>query len=139
MLTHHSCSVRKTDTPHSPTAKELLKQNPFTPTATLAQAIVRHTPLLKELIAVREWLHDTAPAPHAPEIASTYWRFTKLHLLQAQRMVNKKELETLVNELDPDSPSRNGGKRTLAADDAVCFLLFSCQTYPLTIKLLIEL
>ncbi len=40
-------------------------------------------------------------------------------LLQGLRTGNKKEIETLVSELDPDAVNRDDGK-VLAGDDAVC-------------------
>ena len=109
-------SVRKTELKLPPTAQKLLEENPYTPTATLANSIVRHSPLLNELIVVREWLHESAPTPRAPEATNGYWKFTRLRLLQAQRMGNKKELNTLVKDLDPDGVERD--ERVLAADDA---------------------
>lgn len=109
-------SLRKTESKLPPSARELLEENPYTPTATLANSIIKHSPLLNELIVVREWLHDSAPAPRAPEAANGYWKFTRLRLLQAQRMGNKKELDTLVRDLDPDAVERDD--RVLAADDA---------------------
>ncbi|KAH8111554.1 107-domain-containing protein [Phellopilus nigrolimitatus] len=111
-------SARKTESTLPPTAKALLRQNPYTPTATLAQSILLHSPLLSELVVVREWLHDTAPEPHTPETAASYWKFTRLRLLQAQRTGNKKEVDTLVSELDPDAGNRNDGGKVLSADDA---------------------
>lgn len=75
--------------------------------------------LLNELVAVREWLHDNAPAPHPPEATTGYWKFTKHQLLQGLRSGNRKETEGLVTELDPDAPNREEGAKSLAADDAV--------------------
>ena len=77
-----------------------------------------HSPLLNELVVVREWLHDDAPPPRLPEATNGYWTFTKHRLLQGLRTGNKKEIETLVSELDPDAVNRDDGK-VLAGDDAV--------------------
>ncbi|THH10924.1 hypothetical protein EW145_g992 [Phellinidium pouzarii] len=111
-------SIRKTEPTLPPTTKTLLRQNPFTPTATLAHSIMCHVPLLKELVVVREWLHDSAPAPHPPEAATGYWKVTRLRLQQAQRTGDKKNFETLVTELDPDAGNREDNGRVLSADDA---------------------
>ncbi|KAI5120989.1 hypothetical protein M0805_000450 [Coniferiporia weirii] len=111
-------SVRKTEPSLPPTAKELLFENPFTPTATLAHSIMCHSPLLKELVIVREWLHDSAPAPHPPEATTGYWKFTRLRLQQAQRTGDRKEIDTLVSELDPDAGNREDNGKVLSADDA---------------------
>ena len=119
---------RKTAAPLPPTAHELLRDNPFTPTSTLAQSIMRHCPLLNELVIVREWLHDCAPAPIVPEAANGYWKFTKHRLTQAQRTGNRKDVETLVQELDPDAVNRDD-VRVLAADDAVSVVMFSTNIY----------
>src|SRR6266542_3226751 len=68
--------ARKTDSPSRPTARDLLLENPYTPTSTLAQAIIRASPMLSELIVVRDWLHETAPPPVPPEANTGYWKFT---------------------------------------------------------------
>ena len=102
-----------------PTARELLAQNPYTPTATLAQVTMKHSPFLGELVAVREWLHDSAPIPHPPEATTGYLKMTKARLLQALRTGNKKELDPLVTSLDPDAPNRESNGKGLSADDAV--------------------
>ncbi len=70
------------------------------------------------------WLHDDAPAPRLPEATTGYWNFTKHRLLQGLRTGNKKEIETLVSELDPDAVNRDDGK-VLAGDDAVCQMLIN--------------
>ena len=99
----------------------LLKENPYTPTHTLAQSIMKRSRLLNELVIVREWLHDSAPEPHLPEATIGYWNFTKHRVVHGRRMGNKKDLDTLVAELDPDAVNRDDG-RVLSADDAVCFV-----------------
>ncbi|EJC99448.1 uncharacterized protein FOMMEDRAFT_148674 [Fomitiporia mediterranea MF3/22] len=116
-------AVRTTEPTLPPSAKSLLRRNPYTPTSTLAQSILLHSPLLNELVIVREWLHDNAPPVRAPEDALGYWRFTKLRLQHAQRTGDKKDVESLVKEMDPDAINRedeeeSGGKRVLDADDA---------------------
>lgn len=78
-----------------------------------------HSPLLKELVIVREWLHDNAPRPRPPEAATGYWKFTRLRLEQARRINNSPDVDKLVIELDPDAGNREDNGRVLAADDAV--------------------
>lgn len=78
-----------------------------------------HSPLLKELVIVREWLHDNAPTPRPPEAATGYWKFTRLRLEQARRINNSPDVDKLVIELDPDAGNREDNGRVLAADDAV--------------------
>lgn len=115
-----------------PTARDLLAQNPYTPTATLAQVTMKHNPFLGELVAVREWLHDNAPVPHPPESTTGYWRMTKHRLLQGLRTENRKELAPLVSALDPDAPLRESNGKSLAADDAVRINIqkIAHHTYP---------
>lgn len=99
------------------TARDLLSENPYTPTSTLAQAIMHASPLLSELVVVREWLQDTAPPPQHPEATTGYWKFTKHGVMQALRMGGVPR-GGLVKEMDPDAVSRGDG-RMLAADDTV--------------------
>ncbi|EDQ98148.1 uncharacterized protein LACBIDRAFT_309794 [Laccaria bicolor S238N-H82] len=108
--------ARKTDPPSVPSARDLLYENPYTPTSTLAQAIMNSSPLLSELIVIREWLHETAPAPMHPEANTGYWKFTKHSVIQSIRMGNAHR-DGLVKEMDPDAPNREEG-RSLASDDA---------------------
>ena len=115
-------SLRKLAPQIYPSAQELLQHNPYTPTSELANAIMSSSSRLTELVAVREWLHETAPYPTIdPGPVTGYWTFTKYELLQNKRLGKGKERETaggLVLQLDPDSPNRGEG-RALAADDAV--------------------
>ena len=101
-----------------PSPQQLLRENPYTPTSTLAQAIMRSSRLFYELVIVREWLHDTAPPPPVPDAATGYWKFTKYQLMQALRTGNRMQSDGLVREMDPDAPNRDDA-RGLAADDAV--------------------
>ena len=109
-------SARKTESPRAPTAKELLLENPYTPTSTLAQAIMNASPLLAELIVVREWLQEAAPAPALPEATNGYWKFTKHTVMQNLRTGHGPR-EGLVSEMDPDAVNRGDGA-ALVADDA---------------------
>ena len=90
--------------------------NPYTPTSSLAQAILRASPLLTELVIVREWLHDTAAQPTIPEATTGYWSFTKHMLMQNQRMAAA-PAAGVVDALDPDATTKSGGH--LASNDAV--------------------
>ncbi|KAF7298503.1 Nuclear pore complex protein [Mycena kentingensis (nom. inval.)] len=108
--------ARKTEPPAMPTIRDLLAENPYTPTSTLAQAILHASPLLSELVAVREWLQDSAPLPQHPEATTGYWKFTKHGVMQARRMGGTGGRDGLVKEMDPDAVNRGDG-RTLAADD----------------------
>ncbi|KAJ7695686.1 nuclear pore protein 84/107 [Mycena rosella] len=107
--------ARKTEGPPAPTARDLLAENPYTPTSTLAQAIMHASPLLSELVVVREWLQDTAPPPQHPEATTGYWKFTKHGVMQALRLASGPR-DGLVREMDPDAVNRGDG-RMLAADD----------------------
>jgi hypothetical protein len=62
MLLQALMAARKTSAPQ-PT----FYSNPYTPTPTLTQAILRVSPLLTELVIVRKWLHDTVAQPSIPE------------------------------------------------------------------------
>ncbi|KAG2002400.1 nuclear pore complex protein [Coprinopsis cinerea AmutBmut pab1-1] len=107
---------RKIEPLPTTSARDLVAQNPYTPPSTLAQAIMDSSPLLSELVVVREWLQDTAPNPPHPEANTGYWKFTKHNVLQGLRTTNTYR-DGLVKELDPDAPNREEG-RSLAADDA---------------------
>ena len=74
------------------------------------------SPLLSELVVVREWLQETAPPPQHPEATTGYWKFTKHNILQTRR--SGKSVPGLVETMDPDSVVREKGK-ALALDDAV--------------------
>lgn len=94
--------------------------NPYTPPATLAQSIMHSSPLLSELVVVREWLHDSAPSPAGldPGATNGYWRFTRNAVLQGKR--TGKTGAGLVEELDPDAVNRDEvDEKGLAPDDAV--------------------
>ncbi|KAK0213959.1 nuclear pore protein 84/107 [Armillaria fumosa] len=108
--------TRKTEYPPFDTARDLLRENPYTPTSTVAQAIMNASPLLSELIVIREWLQETAPAPQHPEATTGYWTFTKHNVVQAARTAVGGR-SGLVKELDPDAVNRGDG-RALASDDA---------------------
>ncbi|KAI0668046.1 nuclear pore protein 84/107 [Trametes maxima] len=113
-------SLRKTTPPEFPNPRELLATNPYTPPATLAQSIMHSSPLLSELVVVREWLHDSAPSPTMldPGATNGYWRFTRNAVLQGKR--TGRTGAGLVGELDPDAVNRDGiEEKGLAPDDAV--------------------
>ncbi|KAG5640987.1 hypothetical protein DXG03_006451, partial [Asterophora parasitica] len=107
--------ARKTDPLALPAARDLLVENPYTPTSTLAQAIMNASPLLSELVVVREWLHETAPLPQHPEATTGYWKFTKHSVMQSLRM-GAGSRDGLVKRMDPDAVGRDEGKG-LALDD----------------------
>jgi len=113
----HTHRARKTETPPSQSAKELLLENPYTPTSTLVQAIMDSSPVLTELIVVREWLQETAPTPSPPEANTGYWKFTKHTIMQSLR-TGHTQRDGLVTEMDPDAVNRGDGA-ALAADDTV--------------------
>ncbi|KAI0773023.1 nuclear pore protein 84/107 [Trametes elegans] len=112
-------SLRKTSPPEFPHPRELLAANPYTPPATLAQSIMHASPLLSELVVVREWLHDSAPSPAVfdPGATNGYWRFTRNAVLQGKR--TGRVAPGLISELDPDAVNREGvEEKGLAPDDA---------------------
>ncbi|PPQ84939.1 hypothetical protein CVT25_004452 [Psilocybe cyanescens] len=108
--------ARLADLPPTQSAQDLLLENPYTPTSTLAQAILAVSPLLTELLVVREWLQETAPAPAPPEANTGYWKFTKHTIMQGVR-TGHGQREGLVSEMDPDAINRGDGA-ALAPDDA---------------------
>ncbi|RDB21680.1 hypothetical protein Hypma_011219 [Hypsizygus marmoreus] len=108
--------ARKTEPLPLPSARDLLGENPYTPTSTLAQAIMNASPLLSELVVVREWLQETAPLPQHPEATTGYWKFTKHSVMQSLRM-GAVHRDGLVKRMDPDAVNRDEG-RGLASDDA---------------------
>jgi nuclear pore complex protein Nup107 len=87
------------------------------------------SPLLTELIVVREWLQEIAPQPHHPEASTGYWKFTKHSVMQALRTGGGRR-DGLVKEMDPDAVNREEG-RALAADDSVSpyFTLYDLCVY----------
>ncbi|THH27911.1 hypothetical protein EUX98_g6279 [Antrodiella citrinella] len=122
--------LRKMAPPTFPSPQFLIATNPYTPPATLAQAIMHASPLLTELIVVREWLHETAPLDPGPGAATGYWKFTKYQLLQNARMgKGKQKAVALVSEMDPDAGTREDS--ALASDDtsydkALVQALYAC-------------
>ena len=54
-----------------------------------------------------------------PEDAMGYRKFTRSRLELAERTGDRKDVETLVAELDPDSINRENNGKVLSADDAV--------------------
>ncbi|KAG9312440.1 hypothetical protein JVU11DRAFT_6824 [Chiua virens] len=100
---------RKTEPEHHLNPCTILKENSFMPTLTLAQAIMHASPLLSELVIVREWLHETASSLQYPEATTGYWKFTKHNVMQALRTGHGIR-EGLVTEFDPDSVNRGDGK-----------------------------
>lgn len=76
------------------------------------------SPLLSELVAVREWLQETAPPPQHPEATTGYWKFTKHAVMQSLRIGSGGARDGLVKDMDPDAVNRGDG-RMLAADDTV--------------------
>lgn len=117
LLINTPCRARKTEFKRSVTAGELLSENPYTPTSTVAQAILNANPLLSELIVVREWLHDTASSPQNPEATTGYRKFTKHSVMKSLRSGQR---NGLVKEMDPDAVNREPGS-SLAADDMVSY------------------
>ncbi len=79
------------------------------PTSALSQAIFRASPLLTELMVVREWLQETAPAACAPRGEhGGYWKFTKHTINQGVRTGHAPR-EGLVSDMDPDAVNRVDG------------------------------
>jgi nuclear pore complex protein Nup107 len=79
------------------------------------------SPVLTELVVVREWLQETAPQPSNPEAVTGYWRFTKHSIMQVLRTEGVSAAggrDGLVRHMDPDAPLREE-RKSLAADDAV--------------------
>ncbi|KAF9071055.1 nuclear pore protein 84/107 [Rhodocollybia butyracea] len=107
--------ARKTESSVFEYAQDLLQQNPYTSTSTIAQAILNASPVLTELIVVREWLQETAPPPMQPEATTGYWKFTKHNIMQTLR-TGSNARAGYVKEMDPDAVNRGEG-RSLATDD----------------------
>ncbi|KIL59037.1 hypothetical protein M378DRAFT_169919 [Amanita muscaria Koide BX008] len=106
-------AARKTSPPET-----TFTPNPYTPTSTLAQAILRSSPLLTEMVVVREWLHDTAPQPSVPEATTGYLNFTK-HAVMQEKRLGRKTNNTVPDYLDPDATNRSASAQVqLASDDA---------------------
>lgn len=78
---------------------------------------MKASPLLSELVIIREWLQETAPSPQHPEATTGYWKFTKHSILQSLRSGTGSR-DGLVKQMDPDAVNREEG-RSLATDDAV--------------------
>ena len=93
--------ARKTDPPPSQSAKDLLLESPYIPTSTLVQAIIESSPVLTELIVVREWLQEPAPTPSPPEANTGYWKFTK-HIIMQSLRTGHAQRDGLVMEMGPD-------------------------------------
>ena len=110
--------ARKTAVSSLPTARALLRENPYATPRNLANHLIHHSPVLTELVITREWLQDTAPPPQIIESAAAYWNFTRLSLMHIQRSGVAGTQANLVKELDPDVLSRDPNS-ALTAEDAV--------------------
>lgn len=109
--------LRKTQPLKHPDPHTLLAANPYTPPATLAQSIMNSSPLLSELVVVREWLHETATVPTDPGVTTGYWPFTKHTIMQSLRTGGA--VPGVVSEMDPDTINRGSGDgKVLAPSDA---------------------
>lgn len=122
VLRSHACTKSERSTPDEtsltlPTPSQLTLRNPYTSTSLLAlRAITQHT-TLRELHLVREWLHDTAPAPPSSLTTTAggqYRALTKHRVVHARRGAGAGG--GFVKELDPDAEYRGGG--VLDADDS---------------------
>ncbi|KAJ7719417.1 hypothetical protein B0H16DRAFT_1739449 [Mycena metata] len=94
--------------------------------------IMHAFPLLLELVAVREWLQDTAPPAQHPE-ATGYWKFTKHGVMQSLRIGSGGARDGLVKEMDPDAVNRGDGCM-LAADDTVGAQALYSRTSPASLR-----
>ncbi|KAL1757022.1 nuclear pore protein 84/107 [Schizophyllum commune] len=103
------------DNPPRTSAAALLAENPYTPTVTVVNAILASSPMLRELVVIREWVQDFAPPPPRPESTTGYLRGTKNALAQAARM-GAPPPEWRVQTLDPDA-THHGDEKTLDPDD----------------------
>ncbi|KAL1742723.1 nuclear pore protein 84/107 [Schizophyllum fasciatum] len=103
------------DNPPRTSAATLLAENPYTPTVTVVNAILAASPMLRELVVIREWVQDFAPPPPRPSPNTGYLRGTKNALAQAARM-GAPPPEWRVSTLDPDA-THHGDEKTLDPDD----------------------
>ncbi|KZS95164.1 hypothetical protein SISNIDRAFT_484035 [Sistotremastrum niveocremeum HHB9708] len=101
----------------TPSPREVLRDNPYTPASRLVHFINKQSRTTEELLIVREWLHSSAPPPPQPESANGYWSFTKQRVLHAKRTGNPKFAESLISELDPDALARAEPGHGLAPED----------------------
>jgi len=112
-------SARKTEPQTAPvTPHDLLRNNPFTPTSTLAQAVMQSSRLLTELIVIREWLQDTAPPVQNPGATTGYLPATRHNASLAKLISGRPGTNSaaLVKELDPDVLNREDGSHYMADD-----------------------
>ncbi|EIN06492.1 nuclear pore protein 84/107 [Punctularia strigosozonata HHB-11173 SS5] len=121
---------RKTEHTPAPSPRALLRTNPYTPTSTLAQAILASSPLLSQLVQVREWLQDTAPPPPDPGATTGYWKFTKASVMQNLRTGRRLAGDGLVREMDPDAGNREKDRKVASEDanydKALAQALYAC-------------
>ncbi|KAI4519168.1 hypothetical protein K525DRAFT_258749 [Schizophyllum commune Loenen D] len=103
------------DNPPRTSAAALLAENPYTPTVTVVNAILASSPMLRELVVIREWVQDFAPPPPRVEPTTGYLKGTKNALAQAARM-GAALPEWRVQTLDPDA-THHGDEKTLDPDD----------------------
>ncbi|KAI5891471.1 uncharacterized protein SCHCODRAFT_02629191 [Schizophyllum commune H4-8] len=103
------------DNPPRTSAAALLAENPYTPTVTVVNAILTSSPMLRELVVIREWVQDFAPPPPRVEPTTGYLKGTKNALAQAARM-GAAPPEWRVQTLDPDA-THHGDEKTLDPDD----------------------
>ncbi|PVG02472.1 hypothetical protein CPB86DRAFT_697475 [Serendipita vermifera] len=99
------------------TAQEMLKANPYTPTAALYNAWLDHSSRLGELCEVQKWLEVTYKPQEPPLLSKEYWKFTRMDLKQKKRQgLNNRT--GYVRTMDPDALNRTGDSGVLNADDA---------------------
>jgi nuclear pore complex protein Nup107 len=82
--------------------------------AVLSQNLIEESPSLQELLAVRQWLEQTAPDFEPCDISVGHLQFTRDQISKNSRILGSVK-STIVSELDPDAPTRQ--KKSLAAED----------------------
>jgi nuclear pore complex protein Nup107 len=117
LLTGNVSSHRRKPHGEVRTAQEMLKANPYTPTAALYRSWLAHSPRLAELSEVQKWLESTYRPPEPPLLTKEYWKFTRMDLKQKKRQ-GQTTRTGYVRTLDPDATNRTGDSGVLNADDA---------------------
>ncbi|KAF8321303.1 hypothetical protein DL93DRAFT_2130809 [Clavulina sp. PMI_390] len=107
-----------------PSPKALVLNNPYTPEITLMRQALETSPVLNELLIVRDWLQRTAPTQLETDTRKGYLRFTKIELLHQlrssggpSRTIARPTVNSLTRELDPDATTRAAASGNLAVLD----------------------
>jgi nuclear pore complex protein Nup107 len=90
--------------------------HPFVSNHALELIYYNNSHAASEARLVLDWLRDGSPVKTELEVRGNRWFYTKDHIQRKKRMGKVREEDSIVTELDPDAPHRQG-KRLAPEDD----------------------